>query len=85
MGSVSGALVDYFSKGKSSINYIPALIISAVCLGVNYIVSIKIPFKIPDKEKLKASNVGKALCSSKILVYLVGCTFIVILFRRLLD
>lgn len=85
MGSVSGALVDVFSRGKSSINYIPALIISAVCLGLNYIVSIKIPFMIPDKEKLKASNVGRALCSSKILVYLVGYTLLFILFRQLLD
>lgn len=85
MGSVSGALVDVFSRGKSTINYLPALIVSAVCLGTNYIVSIKIPFRIPDKEKLKASNVGKALCTSKILVYLVRYTLVVILFLQLLK
>ncbi|KAK4300980.1 hypothetical protein Pmani_026852 [Petrolisthes manimaculis] len=70
VGSVSGALVDVFSRGKATTNYLPALIISAIFFAVNYIVSINIPFKMPDKEKLKASNVGKALCSSQLLIYL---------------
>ncbi|XP_042211650.1 major facilitator superfamily domain-containing protein 6-like [Homarus americanus] len=71
VGTVSGALVDYFTKGESQTNYTPALIISIIFLTINLFVSLKIPFNISKREKLKASSVGNAICTFKMMIYLM--------------
>lgn len=70
-GAISGALVDLYSKGRVQTNYTPALIIASILLTVNLQASLWIKFTMADKEKLIARTVGKAICSLKIIVYLV--------------
>ncbi|KAK8754533.1 hypothetical protein OTU49_016634 [Cherax quadricarinatus] len=71
VGTVSGALVDHYSKGSAHINYSSALIISGVFLTLNFIVSLQIPFSFSKREKLKAKNVGKIICTSKMMIFML--------------
>ncbi|KAG0699481.1 Major facilitator superfamily domain-containing protein 6 [Chionoecetes opilio] len=71
VGLAGGALVDFFSHGKDQVNYMPVVVVASVFLGCNLITSALIPFKVQDREKLKASRVGRALCTLPFLLFLV--------------
>ncbi|XP_045603620.1 major facilitator superfamily domain-containing protein 6-like isoform X2 [Procambarus clarkii] len=71
VGTVSGALVDYYSKGRAHINYTPALIISGIFLTLNLIVSLQIKFSFSKKDKLIARNVGNLICTPKMMIYML--------------
>ncbi|XP_066980576.1 major facilitator superfamily domain-containing protein 6-like [Macrobrachium rosenbergii] len=71
IGMTSGALVTYFSHNKSEVDYTPVVAISITFLVANLFVSFTIKFDVPKKEKLKASIVGHALCSFKMIVFLL--------------
>nr|XP_053634085.1 LOW QUALITY PROTEIN: major facilitator superfamily domain-containing protein 6-A-like [Cherax quadricarinatus] len=71
VGMASGALVNFFSRGQPQVNYMPALILSGTFLVFNLIASSRIKFNLPQKEKLEAKNVGRVLCSSRMLIFLL--------------
>ncbi|MPC20694.1 Major facilitator superfamily domain-containing protein 6 [Portunus trituberculatus] len=72
VGLSGGALIDYFSHGNNQqANYMPVVVLASIFLGCNLVVSSRIPFKVHDREKLKASHVGRALCNFPFLVYIV--------------
>lgn len=71
VGLLGGALIDYFSHGSKQANYIPVVVLASIFLGCNLVVSARIPFKVHDREKLKASHVGRALCNFPFFVYIL--------------
>ncbi|KAK8406872.1 hypothetical protein O3P69_007433 [Scylla paramamosain] len=72
VGLSGGALVDYFSHGNNKqANYIPVVVLASIFLGCNLVASFRIPFKVHDREKLKASHVGRALCNFPFLLYIL--------------
>ncbi|XP_045603621.1 major facilitator superfamily domain-containing protein 6 [Procambarus clarkii] len=71
VGLVSGALVNYYSRGQPQINYTPALIICSTLLFFNLIASSRIKFNLPQREKLKAKHFGVAICSVRMIVFLL--------------
>lgn len=71
VGLSGGALIDYFSHGKAQVNYMPVVLVGGFFLTCNLVASARIPFKIHDREKLKASRVGRALCTFPFMVYMM--------------
>ena len=73
VGLAGGALVDLFSHGnQEQVNYLPVVVLASTFLLCNLVASVRIPFKIHDREKLKASHVGRALCNFPFMLYLVS-------------
>ncbi|XP_071513531.1 major facilitator superfamily domain-containing protein 6-like isoform X1 [Panulirus ornatus] len=70
VGVVSGALVDLFSVGRSHVNFTPVLVLCSAFLFSGLLVSSRIKFRLPTKEKRKAKHIGKLLCSTPMVIFL---------------
>lgn len=71
VATTGGALIDIFSHGKDHVTYIPVVVLAGFFLTCNLVASARVPFKVHDREKLRARNVGRAICSFTFLIYLL--------------
>lgn len=76
VATTGGALIDIFSHGKDQVTYIPVVVLAGFFLGCNLVASARVPFKVHDREKLKAKHVGRALCSFTFLFFMVSIFFL---------
>lgn len=72
VATTGGALIDIFSQGKDEVTYMPVVMLAGFFLVCNLVASARVPFKVHDREKLKARNVGHALCTFTFFLYLVS-------------
>ncbi|VVC36477.1 Major facilitator superfamily domain,Major facilitator superfamily associated domain [Cinara cedri] len=68
---VSGACVDWYSKGQEQKNYLPGYLISLLCYIIDLYAVSKIKVVQKNNDKIIASNVKKLFTSFKVPIFLL--------------